>query len=724
VHKKLLRDPDTEGDDDGPGVAEGEVLWEPSSERISRARVSDFLRWLATEHGLAFAGYDQLWQWSVDRLEEFWSCVWQYFDVQASGDPGRVLLRGNGAEGAEWFPDTHLNYVDQVLRHPPDAPALMAIDETDQPERLTYGQVSEMAGAAVAGLRRLGVGRGDRVAAVLPNGAPAVVAFLATASLGATWSSCAPEFGAPSMVDRFRQIEPKVLVMAAGYRYRGRYHDLSGKLADLERELPGLAATVVVPAVHGERSGEGQPGSGEGQPGSDEGRLRWAGEISHEGAASPRGEGDVPSKPSKRRIEWAELLSDPAPLLPERVPFSHPLWILYSSGTTGLPKPIVQGHGGILLEHLKALAFHCDLGPTERFFWFTTTGWMMWNLLVGGLLVGATVVCYDGDPNWPDSAWLWRMAEQAGITFFGTSAPYIETCRRAGLSPRRLGTLSVHTVGSTGAPLSPEGFAWAAREIADDVLVGSVSGGTDVCTAFLTSCPLLAVRAGELQCRALGAKVEAYDESGSPVVGEVGELVVTEPMPSMPTALWGDDGTRLHASYFDRFPGTWRHGDWVKMTSEGSAVVYGRSDATLNRGGVRMGTSEFYRVVESLPEVADALVVDTSELGKEGELLLFVVPAAPSSSDVTCEPGGAALDVQVENSIRQALRERVSPRHVPDRIVVVRALPRTINGKKLEVPVRRILLGVPPEEAVSSGALADPQALEGLIEVINTLGGE
>jgi len=654
---------------DGASVTEGEVLWEPSPERQARARVTGFLSWLGAERGLVFAGYDDLWRWSVDRLEEFWSCIWDYFDVKGTREDDRVLVWGNGAEGATWFAGTTLNYVDQVLRQPPDAVALIACSEEGAPEQLTYGELVELTGSAAAGMRRLGVGHGDRVAAVLPNGVHAVVGFLAAASLGATWSSCAPEFGAPSMVDRFRQIEPKVLLIASAYTYRGRRFELAAKLSDLERELPGLAAVVEIPV----------PG----------GSSRTAG--------------------SSRAISWDELVSERVPLVPEPVQFSHPLWILYSSGTTGLPKPIVQGHGGILLEHLKALSIQSDLGPGERFFWFTTTGWMMWNFLVGGLLVGATIVCYDGDPNWPDGKRLWQLAEQLRITYFGTSAPYLEACRRSGINPRELWKLDVRSVGSTGAPLSPEGFAWAATNIADDVQVGSVSGGTDVCTAFLASCSILPVRAGELQCRALGAKVEAFDEEGLPVVGEVGELVVTEPMPSMPMGLWGDDGSRLHESYFDRFPGVWRHGDWVKINPDGSAVLYGRSDATLNRGGVRMGTSEFYRVVESLPDVVDALVVDTSELGRQGELLLFVVPAAG-------DLGGEA-----EGRIRQALREQLSPRHIPDRIVAVESLPRTINGKKLEVPVRRIILGVPPAEAVSSGALADPKALETLLEAVKEL---
>ena len=661
----------------GEGVAEGTLLWEPSGERLARARITGFLRWLADRRGLVFTGYDDLWRWSVAHLEDFWSACWSYFEMGDEVDPAEVVRLGTGAEGARWFPGVTLNYVDRILRRPADDLAVLAVGEEGDPVAISYGELLDRAGAVAAGLRRLGVASGDRVAAVLGNGVEAVVGFLATASLGAVWSSCAPEFGAASMTDRFAQIAPKVLLCATGYRYGGRYFDLGPKLADLEGALPGLAAVVLVPGPEPETAPAGVPGQG------------------------------------PARLWWDELAAEAVPLAPLSVAFEHPLWILYSSGTTGLPKPIVHGHGGIVLEHLKAAALHSDLGPGDRFFWFTTTGWMMWNFLLGGLLVGAAIVCYDGDPFWPDQNRLWRLAEELGITYFGTSAPYLEACRRAGLSPGAEGHLSVRSIGSTGAPLSPEGFAWASSAVGDDVLVGSVSGGTDVCTAFLAACPILPVRAGELQCRALGADVEAFDEEGRPVVGQVGELVVTAPMPTMPVQLWGDpDGSRLHESYFARFPGVWRHGDWVKITPAGGAVVYGRSDATLNRGGVRMGTAEFYRVVETLPEITDALVVDTSELGRQGELVLLVVPAT----------GDGVLAEEAAGRLRRALRERLSPRHVPDRIIGVRRIPRTLNGKKVEVPIRRILLGTAPAEAVSADALADPDALADVLSALSGAG--
>jgi acetoacetyl-CoA synthetase len=651
----------------GP-VKEGDLLFEPDAHRVERARITHFMGWLASERGIELSGYSELWEWSVRDLAGFWSAFADWAEVPFLAPATEVLspsaMRAGlpSAEGARWFVGSELNYADVVLRQDPGLLAVIAVDERGNRETLTYSELTRLAARAAAGLADLGVGVGDRVAAVLPNGVAAVASFLATASIGAVWSSCAPEFGAASMVDRFLQIEPKVLIAADSYYYGGKEFELGAKVRSLTDALAGV------------------PG----------GRLSGTAVTSFAQLT-------------------AGLDSPDVTLSTVGVPFAHPLWVLYSSGTTGLPKAIVQGHGGIVLEHLKALLLQSDVGAGERFFWFSTTGWMMWNLLVGGLLTGATIVLFDGSPVHPDPMALWRMAAREQISYFGTSAPYLETCRRAGLTPRdELDLSRVHSIGSTGAPLSPEGFAWASRAIGDDVLVGSVSGGTDMCTAFLAACPLLPVYAGELQCAALGAAVEAFTEGGEALVGEVGELVVTTPMPSMPTGLWGDDdGSRLHAAYFADYPGVWRHGDWVKRTERGTYVVYGRSDATLNRGGVRMGTSEFYRVVEAVPEVADSLVIDTTELGRDGELILFVVPA-PGAPPESLEP-----------LLRRVLREHVSPRHVPDRVIVVSALPRTLNGKKVEVPIRRILLGTPIERAVSHDALADPAALQ---EVLRALG--
>ncbi|HTF58422.1 MAG TPA: acetoacetate--CoA ligase, partial [Actinomycetes bacterium] len=529
---------------------------------------------------------------------------------------------------------------------------------------------------AAAGLRRLGVAKGDRVVAYLPNVPETVIAMLATASIGAIWSSCAPEFGVSSVVDRFAQIEPKVLVAVDGYRYGGAWHDRRDALAEIRRRLPTLEGTVLV-------TGPGREGS----PSGDEGGT----------------------------TTWERLLEDGAgaELAFEPVPFDHPLWVLYSSGTTGLPKAIVHGHGGIALELLKSISLHLDLGPADRFFWFTTTGWMMWNFLVGGLLLGSTVVLYDGSPGHPDMGALWRFAERSAVTYFGTSAAFVLASMKAGVDPAREVDLSaLHSIGSTGSPLPPEGFAWLYEHVAPDVLVGSTSGGTDVCTSFVTSCPLLPVYPGEIQCRSLGAKVESFDAQGRPVIGQVGELVVSEPLPSMPLFFWNDpDGERYRDSYFSTWPGVWRHGDWLEITERGTCIITGRSDSTLNRGGVRMGTAEFYRVVEGLDEVVDSLVVDASDPGGDGRLLLFVV-LRPDTE----------LDDGLRDRIRATVRAELSPRHVPDRIDAIAEVPRTLSGKKLEVPVKRVLTGVPLEQAVSVGALANPDAIHEVVALARDRG--
>jgi acetoacetyl-CoA synthetase len=627
-------------------------LWRPDPAGVEASRMAEFRRWLASSRGVEVADYQALWEWSTSDIEAFWGALTEFLQVRFHSGYDRVL--GSSAmPGATWFPGATLNYAEQALSTGADDDLAVIFEREDgHSETLTYGQLRSQVAAVRAALVDLGVRRGDRVVALAPNMPRTLVAFLAAASLGATWSSCSPDFGVRAIADRFTQIEPVVLFAVDGYVYNGRAFDVRPTIAALQQAIPSLRATVLIDYLSGEAADT---------------------------------------------IPWQSFVQPGAVLDFDPVPFDHPLWVLYSSGTTGLPKGIVQGHGGIVVEHLKMLALHSDFGPGDRFFWFTTTGWMMWNYLVSGLLVGATVVMYDGSPAHPDLGALWRLAAKHRVTYFGTSAPYIQSCLKQHLQPARISSL--RAVGSTGAPLSPEGFEWIAESLGTEVQICSVSGGTDLCTAFVGSAPDVPVWLGELSCRTLGAAVESWSPSGESLADEVGELVITKPMPSMPLYLWDDkDGSRMRESYFEPYPGVWRHGDWIKITPRGSAVIYGRSDSTLNRGGVRMGTSEFYRVVEGFDEVADSLVIDTSA-DVEGELLCFLVLAE-----------GVTLDA-VEGRLRAALRQALSPRHVPDRFIVVAEVPRTLNGKKCEVPVKKILAGVPPERAVSRDALANPDAL-------------
>ncbi|HEX5712706.1 MAG TPA: acetoacetate--CoA ligase [Solirubrobacterales bacterium] len=642
-----------------------EPLWRPSAELIENARLTEFRRWLEAERGLELADYEALWQWSVDDLEGFWGAIWDFFGVQADGERGAVL-GSREMPGAEWFPGTRLNYAEHVFAGKDDAEtAILHASELRELDAITWGELRAQAAACAAALRGLGVGPGDRVVAYLPNVPEAIAAFLASASIGAVWSSCSPDFGPASVVDRFAQIEPKILFAVDGYRYGGKDFDRRQTVAALQEAMPSLERTVVLPYL---------------DPAPDLSPLRDAG-------------------------TWAELLADGegAELEFERLPFDHPLWVLYSSGTTGLPKAIVQGQGGILLEHLKKLHLHVDAHPGDRLFWFTTTGWMMWNFLVSGLLTRAAIVLYDGNPGSPDMGVLWDLAERAKVTMFGTSAAYIAACMKAGVEPGAGRDLSrLKAVGSTGSPLSPEGFDWIYEHLGADTWLFSTSGGTDLCTAFVGGVSLLPVYRGELQGRALGAAVEAWDEEGKAVVGEVGELVVTEPMPSMPIYFWGDeDGSRYRESYFEMFPGVWRHGDWIEITARGTAIIYGRSDSTINRGGIRMGTSEIYRAVLDLDAVLDALVVDLPRPGTDGWMPLFVVLRED-----------AELNEELTQEIARLVRERCSPRHVPDQVFQIAEVPRTLSGKVLEVPVKRILMGTPAEQAASRDSLANPAALD------------
>jgi acetoacetyl-CoA synthetase len=628
-----------------------EILWTPSPERIERAWLSRYQAWLGREG----EDYHQLWRWSVDELDAFWRSIVEFFDVRFH-EPPRAVLGSREMPGAEWFPGARVSYPEHVFRgREPGAVAIRHASELRELGEWTWGELRVHTAQLAAGLRELGVGPGDRVAAYMPNIPETVAALLACASIGAIWSSAAPEFGARSVIDRFSQIEPKVLLAVDGYRYGGRDFDRRAAVEEIARAVPSVERVVRLGYLDGS--------------GWEEGFLGSADQLAFEPVA-----------------------------------FDHPLWVLYSSGTTGLPKPIVHGQGGMLVEQLKKGHLHLDAHPDERVFWFSTTGWMMWNFLVGVLLTGASIVLYDGNPGHPDMSRLWELADQTGMTTFGTSAAFIAGCMKAGVSPRGDGRSlgSLQAVGSTGSPLSPEGFRWVYEALGDETWLFSTSGGTDMCTAFVGGVPVLPVYLGELQGRMLGAAVEAWDPDGRPLVDEVGELVITKPMPSMPLYFWGDeDGSRYRDSYFNLYPGVWRHGDWIKITSRGTAVIYGRSDSTINRGGVRMGTAEIYRAVLALDEVVDALVVDVPRPGTDGWMPLFVV----------LRPG-LELDEPLVAAIRRRIREDVSPRHVPDEVVAVPEVPRTLSGKVLEVPVKRILCGTPVEEAASRESLANPAALD------------
>ncbi len=637
--------------------AEPEVLWRPSEDRVERATITRYLRWLEQERGLSLPDYEALWRWSVADLEGFWSSLVEFCDVRFREPPDRVL-GSTAMPGAEWFPGARLNYAEHIFRdRDPDAVAIRHASELRPAVgEWTWGQLRAHTAAIAAGLRARGIGPGDRVAGYMPNIPETVAALLACASIGAVWSSAAPEFGARSVIDRFSQIEPSVLLAIDGYRYGGRDFDRREAVEEIAQALDAP--------------------------------VEWFGYLDGVGWGSS----DFAAGGAGEDLEF------------EPVPFDHPLWVLYSSGTTGLPKPIVHGQGGILIEQLKKGHFHLDAQAGDRLFWFTTTGWMMWNFVVGVLLTDASIVLYDGNPAYPDAGRLWDLAEETQLTCFGTSAAFISACMKAGItlrSPERP-LSSLRSLGSTGSPLSPEGFRWIYRELGPDLWLFSTSGGTDMCTAFVGGVATLPVYDGELQARCLGCSVESWDPDGHPLVDEVGELVITEPMPSMPLFFWGDSsGERYHDSYFSMYPGVWRHGDWIEITSRGTAVIYGRSDSTINRGGVRMGTAEIYRAVLAVGEVVDALAIDVPRQGTDGWLMLFVV----------LRPGESLSDA-VTDQVRRRIRADCSPRHVPDEIIQIPEVPRTLSGKVLEVPVKRILGGASAEQVVSRESLANPAALD------------
>jgi len=640
-----------------------DVLWRPSDELLESSAMARFLRFARERHGFEGDGYLELHRWSIADLDRYWRAHAEFWHVEFA-TPATSALPSSAMPGTEWFPGAELAYAAHVFRdRDPNAVAIVALAEGDRIREVTWGELERTAAACAASLRSAGVGRGDRVAAYLPNVPETIAAFLGAASIGAVWSSCSPDFGAQAAIDRLGQIEPKVLIASDGYRYGGRPFDRLEVLTALRDAMPSLAETVLLPFL--------DPGA------TIPGATAWDAFVARGAGAS---------------------------FEPATLPFAHPLWILYSSGTTGLPKGIVHSQGGILLEHLKWAGIHTDAGPGDRVLWLTTTGWTMWNFVVGVLLPGATAVLYDGNPGHPDLGVLWRFAAEAGVTCFGAGASFYHACMKAGVSPRREGVLDrLRAVGSTGSPLSPEAFDWIYGQLGSDVWLFSTSGGTDVCSAFVGGTPLLPVRRGELQAPALGVDVQAWDEQGRRLPpGEVGELVITQPMPSMPISLWGDpDGSRLEDAYFSVYPGVWRHGDWIEMTPSGGAIIHGRSDSTINRGGVRIGTAEIYRAVATIPEVLDALVVDVPREEGESWVPLFVVLAE-----------GTTLDDELRATIATRIRELCTPRHVPTEVIAAPVVPRTLSGKVLEVPVKRLLMGADPLTVASRDSLAAPQALD------------
>jgi len=654
-------------------ITGGDLLWEPSAEAIANANLTKYQKWLADNKGYHFASYQQLWQWSVEHISEFWESLFLYFNLAYSKrwtDP----LPKRTMPGARWFAGAELNYAENIFaQRTAERPMLLYKAEDKPLVEISWEEGFEKTRCLAQTLRDLGVESGDRVVAYLPNIPEAIIALLATTSLGAIWSSCSPDFGSQSVLDRFAQIEPKVLIAVDGYQYNGKIYNRLEVLAELQAALPTLEHLILVPEI---------------------------GQNQHKLADT---------------ILWEDALmrsSSPAELSFEQIPFDHPLWVLYSSGTTGLPKPIVQGHGGILLEHVKQTVFHNNVKAGDRFFWYTSTGWMMWNYLVGALLAKATIILYNGSPGYPDLNFLFELVEASGCTYFGTSAAFISACIKAGIHPNKLYDLhKVRCVGSTGSPLSAAGFQWVYDNINQHLALESLSGGTDLCTPIVGGVPTQPIYAGEIQGASLGAKVQAFNQAGKPVLDEVGELVIAEPMPSMPLYFWNDpDMARYKASYFEMFPGIWRHGDWISFNQRGGCVIYGRSDSTINRMGIRMGTSEFYRNLEGFDEITDSLIVDLELLGRESYLPLFVV-LRPDTF----------LDNELKAAIKQKLRQSVSPRHVPDEIIAIEAVPYTLSGKKMEVPIRKILLGMDVETAANPGAMRNPEALDFFVQFAKKL---
>lgn len=652
-------------------LEQGQELWKPTPQQQEQSGLGHYMGWLRDSRGRDFSEYEALWQWSATDIEGFWRSIWDYFDLQADGDPAQVLS-SRKMPGAEWFPDTRLNYAEHIFRQASDQrPAIIARCEGNVPVEISWPQLQRDVGALAASLRGLGIGRGDRVVAYLPNVPQTVAAFLACASIGAIWSSCAPEMGVSVVLDRFQQIAPKLIFATDSYTYAGKRFDRREVLNEVLQGLPDIAQVIHVP-----------------------GPL-FGCDTEHA------------SVPWRDCMHWDDATRDEAPLQFERVPFSHPLWVVYSSGTTGLPKAMVHSHGGIVLTHLKTNRLQHDVLPGDRFMFLGSTGWIVWNLMIGSLLAGATVVLSDGNPTAPDDDALWDFIDEYGVSIFGCGAAFLIKSMKDGVSPKaRRKFEKLRAINSTGSPLPLDAYAWVYDNVKSDLWLASISGGTDIASGFVACAPILPVNAGEIQCRELGVAAYAFNEQGQQVVGEVGELVITEPMPSMPVFFWNDEGgQRYYDSYFDVFPGYWRHGDWIEFSERGTAVIYGRSDSTINRFGIRMGTAEIYRVVEELDAVKDSLVVDLEYLGRPSFMPLFVTLAE-----------GQALTGELMAQIKNAIKTKASARHVPNVVVQVTEIPRTLTGKKMEVPVRKLLLGADAAKVASPDAMANPSSIDFFIQ--------